>query len=163
ASTPSPASEGGMDKEERSLAAFPLTVLDRMWPETLLAGNLLIVGPPDGALFRPQEVRPRDGHPLLRHVDWSEVHVAAARRVPLTGAGPLPRRASGRGRRAGKHPDRGGLSPAGGGPGGTLPRAARRGRRPAASRAGCAGLVALARRRRAPRLPRGMVDRCPWA
>ena len=52
-------------------------------PEALPAGNALVVGPPDGALFRPQEVRTRDGHPLLRHVDWSEVHVAAARRVPL--------------------------------------------------------------------------------
>jgi Ca-activated chloride channel homolog len=62
---------------------FPLLVLDRLWPDPPPNGNVLFVGPPTGLSFRPAEIRPRTGHPLLRHVDWSEVHVAAAQRLPL--------------------------------------------------------------------------------
>jgi hypothetical protein len=64
---------------------YPLTVLDRFWPEPLPAGSVLLVGPPAGEEFRPQQVYPRGDHPLLRHVDWSEVRVAAARRLPADG------------------------------------------------------------------------------
>lgn len=65
-------------------AAYPLTVLDLYWPEALPSGNALLVGPPIGEEFRPQQIRPKTEHPLLRHVDWSEVRVAAARRLPGT-------------------------------------------------------------------------------
>jgi hypothetical protein len=44
---------------------------------------VLFVGPPVGEEFRPGGIFPRPDHPLLRHVDWSEVQVGAARRVPL--------------------------------------------------------------------------------
>ncbi|MHB8992583.1 MAG: VWA domain-containing protein [Chloroflexota bacterium] len=64
-------------------AAYPLAVLDRLWPETWPSGSALVVGPPVGDSFRPSEVWPRSEHPLLRHVDWSEVQVGEARRVPL--------------------------------------------------------------------------------
>jgi Ca-activated chloride channel family protein len=67
-------------------AAYSLTILDRFRPETLPGGSVLFVGPPAGEEFRPQQVWPRADHPLLRHVDWSEVRVAAAHRVPLDGA-----------------------------------------------------------------------------
>lgn len=64
-------------------ASYPLTLLDRVWPEMMPAGSALIVGPPAGEEFRPQQVWPRVDHPLLRHVDWTEVRVAKARRLPL--------------------------------------------------------------------------------
>ncbi len=63
---------------------YPLVVLDRYWPERLPSGSALLVGPPAGEEFRPQQVWPRLDHPLLHHVDWSEVRVAAARRLPLS-------------------------------------------------------------------------------
>lgn len=63
--------------------AYPLTIVDRVWPETLPSGNALVVGPPLGDTFRPQQVWPRPDHPLLRYVDWSDVRVGAARKLPL--------------------------------------------------------------------------------
>ncbi|HZR98616.1 MAG TPA: BatA and WFA domain-containing protein [Chloroflexota bacterium] len=63
--------------------AYPLTVLDRFWPERLPRGSALLVGPPVGEEFRPQEIWPRADHPLLRYADWSEVRVAVAHRLPL--------------------------------------------------------------------------------
>ena len=64
-------------------AVYPLTIFDRLWPETLPSGSVLLVGPPTGDAFRPRQVWPRANHPLLRHVDWSEVQIAGARRLPL--------------------------------------------------------------------------------
>jgi hypothetical protein len=65
--------------------AHAVTVFDRMWPEALPQGNSLIVGPPSGPEFVPNELWPVGNHPLLRHVDWSEVSVHGARRVSLDG------------------------------------------------------------------------------
>jgi Ca-activated chloride channel homolog len=62
---------------------YPLTVLDRFRPEDLPAGNILLVGAGGGEEFRPREVWPRENHPLLSHVDWSEVRVGAARSLQL--------------------------------------------------------------------------------
>ncbi|TAK31215.1 MAG: VWA domain-containing protein [Chloroflexota bacterium] len=64
---------------------YPMVVFDRFWPETPPASSLLLVGPPTGEEFRPGEIWPRTSHPLLRHVDWSEVQVATARKLPLDG------------------------------------------------------------------------------
>lgn len=63
--------------------AYQLTILDRIWPDNLPAGNFLIVGPPAGEQFRPGQQWTKPGHPLLRHVDWQEVRVASARKLPL--------------------------------------------------------------------------------
>ena len=63
--------------------SYPLTVLDRLWPEAMPAGSALLVGPSTGGEFRPRQVWPKADHPLLNHVDWSEVSVAKARRLPL--------------------------------------------------------------------------------
>lgn len=63
--------------------AYPLTILDRLWPQTPPRGSALLIGPPVGDAFRPGQMWPRPAHPLLRHVDWSEVQVASARRLPL--------------------------------------------------------------------------------
>ncbi len=79
----SPADWAGLTSQE---SAYPLVVLDRLWPERLPSGSALLVGPPTGEGFRPQQLWPKPDHPLLRHVDWSEVQVATARRLPL-GAG----------------------------------------------------------------------------
>jgi hypothetical protein len=65
--------------------AYPLVVLDRLWPDVFPKGAALLVGPAVGPTFRPQRVTPRSEHPLLRHVDWSEVRIGEARRVPLDG------------------------------------------------------------------------------
>jgi hypothetical protein len=62
---------------------YPLTVLDRLWPDPFPQGSALLVGPPVGEEVRPGQVWPRPDHPLLRHVDWSEVQVGTARRLPL--------------------------------------------------------------------------------
>jgi Ca-activated chloride channel homolog len=66
--------------------SYPLTVLDRLWPETLPAGSALLVGPPSGEEFQPQQMWPKADHPLLRNVDWSEVRVARARQLHLDGS-----------------------------------------------------------------------------
>ncbi|HEV8637396.1 MAG TPA: VWA domain-containing protein [Chloroflexota bacterium] len=66
-----------------SAEVYPLTVLDRLWPEARPGGNALYVGPPLGPEFRPAQLWPKSDHPLLRHVDWSEVRVGRARRVSL--------------------------------------------------------------------------------
>ena len=66
--------------------SYPLTVLDRLWPETMPAGNALLVGPPAGDEFCPQQMWPKADQPLLSHVDWSEVSVAKARGLPLDGS-----------------------------------------------------------------------------
>jgi hypothetical protein len=63
--------------------AHGVTVFDRVWPDVLPQGNSLIVGPPAGPTFVPNEAWPAGNHPLLRHVDWSEVTVQSARRVAL--------------------------------------------------------------------------------
>ena len=63
--------------------AYPLTVFDRLWPEEMPDGSVLLVGPPTGEEFHPREVWPRPQHPLLNHVDWSEVRVATVRKLPL--------------------------------------------------------------------------------
>lgn len=62
-------------------AEYPLTVLDRFSPDPPPSGNVLLVGPPSGEEYRPGQVWPNAAHPLMRHVDWSEVRVAAARKV----------------------------------------------------------------------------------
>lgn len=64
-------------------ASYPLTVLDRLRPEQSLEGSLLMIGPPGGEEFRPGEVWLEEGHPLLSHVDWSEVQIGAARRLEV--------------------------------------------------------------------------------
>ena len=64
-------------------APYPLVLLDRVWPDTLPTGSALLVGPPVGEEFHPRQQWPRADHPLLRHVDWSEVNVATAHRLPL--------------------------------------------------------------------------------
>jgi Ca-activated chloride channel family protein len=64
-------------------ASYPLTILDRTWPDNLPSGNFLLVGPPTGEEFRPGRQWTRPDHPLLRHVDWSEVSVASARKLPI--------------------------------------------------------------------------------
>ncbi len=66
-----------------SQGAYGMTVLDRMWPEALPRGNVLLVGPPVGPEFAPTEAWPVASHPLLRYVDWSDVHIRAAYRAPL--------------------------------------------------------------------------------
>lgn len=63
--------------------AYPLVVLDRLWPDPMPPGGALLVGPPVGEEFTPRQVWPKVDHPLLRHVDWSDVHVAKARRLAL--------------------------------------------------------------------------------
>ena len=67
--------------------AYPLTVLDRLWPEARPSGNALYVGPPLGAELRPTRIWPKPDHPLLREVDWSEVRIGRARPVPLESLG----------------------------------------------------------------------------
>ena len=62
---------------------YSLVIFDRVWPSALPKAHALYVGPPAGEEFRPAEIFPRPDHPLLRHVDWSEVRIGAARRVPL--------------------------------------------------------------------------------
>jgi hypothetical protein len=62
---------------------YAVTVFDGLWPEVLPRGGALIVGAPSGPEFVPNEIRPAANHPLLRHVDWSDVRVGSARRVPL--------------------------------------------------------------------------------
>ncbi|MHB1416174.1 MAG: vWA domain-containing protein [Chloroflexota bacterium] len=64
-------------------SAYPLTILDSVWPEAFPAGSSLVVGPPLAETFQPREVWPQADHPLLRHVDWSEVRVATASVLPL--------------------------------------------------------------------------------
>lgn len=76
----SPSDWPGVASQE---AAYPLTVLDRLWPERWPSGSALVVGAPVGESFRPREVWPRTDHPLLRYVDWSEVRVGEARRATL--------------------------------------------------------------------------------
>jgi hypothetical protein len=68
--------------------AYPLTVLDRFWPEARPSGNALYVGPPLGPERRPTQSWPKPDHPLLRHVDWSEVRVGEARPAPPDALGP---------------------------------------------------------------------------
>lgn len=63
--------------------AYALTVLDQLWPESPPPGNLLLVGPPVGAAFHPSQVWLRTDQPLLRDVDWSDVQIATARKLPL--------------------------------------------------------------------------------
>jgi hypothetical protein len=63
---------------------YPLTVLDRVPSLTVSRGSTLIVGPPEGDEFTPTGVWLDDAHPLLRHVDWSDVLVAKARRLTPT-------------------------------------------------------------------------------
>ncbi|HEX2034479.1 MAG TPA: BatA and WFA domain-containing protein [Chloroflexota bacterium] len=63
--------------------AYALFVLDRFWPDPLPQASALIVGPPAGPEFRPQQIWPRADHALLRHVDWSDVGIGAARRLSL--------------------------------------------------------------------------------
>ncbi len=62
---------------------YPLTIFDRIWPETMPSGSALLVGSSMGEVFRPRQVWPRSGHPLLSHVDWSVVQIASARKLPL--------------------------------------------------------------------------------
>jgi len=64
-------------------AEYPLVLFDRVWPETLPPGSALLIGPPIGEPFHPQQAWPRREHPLLSHVDWSEVQVGTARSLPL--------------------------------------------------------------------------------
>lgn len=63
--------------------AYPLTVLDRLWSDPAPKGNVLLVGPPIGATFHPSNIRLQADQPLLQHVDWTDVQIATARRLPL--------------------------------------------------------------------------------
>ncbi|BDG60847.1 vWA domain-containing protein [Caldinitratiruptor microaerophilus] len=70
--------------------AYDLTIFDRWLPPAWPPGGVLVVGPPPGSPllpvqgeFRPGQVNPRAGHPLLAHVDWRQVHVARAVSLPL--------------------------------------------------------------------------------
>jgi len=62
---------------------YAVTVFDGIWPEAPPTGAALIVGPRVGSEFSPTQVQPVTSHPLMRHVDWSEVQVARARQVAL--------------------------------------------------------------------------------
>jgi hypothetical protein len=62
-----------------------ITVFDGIWPEPEPAGSALYVRPAAGSQFTPGQMRPSADHPLLRFVDWSDVHVAAARNPGLDG------------------------------------------------------------------------------
>lgn len=75
--------------------AYDLTIFDRWLPPAWPPGGVLVVGPPRGSPllpvqgeFRPGQVSPRAGHPLLAHVDWRQVHVARAVSLPLASADP---------------------------------------------------------------------------
>lgn len=61
---------------------YPLVIYDGVWPDPWPRGSALVIGPP-GDAYRPGALRPAPGHPLLRHVDLSDVEVARARRLPL--------------------------------------------------------------------------------
>lgn len=107
---------------------FDLTIFAGWRPEAWPAGSVLVVGPPEGAgsggpgvlppavgSFLPGPLAPvpgAEGHPVLRHVDWSEVHVARAQALAL-GEGWQPLVVA---------PAAGSAAPAGGlGPGTALP------------------------------------------
>lgn len=62
--------------------AYDVVILDGTWPSTTPPhGNLLIVGPPAADSFAPARIQPTT-HPLVQHVDWSDVNIAAAARLP---------------------------------------------------------------------------------
>ena len=63
---------------------YALTVLDRVPSLTVSRGSTLIVGPSEGEEFSPTGIWLDEAHPLLRHVDWSDVLVARARRGSST-------------------------------------------------------------------------------
>jgi hypothetical protein len=69
-------------------AGFALTVFDSYLPATLPPGNLLLVNPPDsplvpisGTLEYPTVGLIEQNDPLLRYVDWSQVHIGRAAQV----------------------------------------------------------------------------------
>ncbi|MFO7173550.1 MAG: VWA domain-containing protein [Bacillota bacterium] len=79
--------------------SFDLTIFAGWLPDAWPAGSVLVVGPPEGTeaggpgalppaagSFAPGPLAPApgaEGHPVLRHVDWSEVHVARAQALAL--------------------------------------------------------------------------------
>lgn len=97
---------GGALPEGLGAEEYGLVVVDGPVTTTLPAGNLWLLAPgPGSPCGEPGEVvtptvavRGQWAHPLLRHVDWSQVHVARARQYTLpadaevlieTTAGPL--------------------------------------------------------------------------
>jgi hypothetical protein len=68
--------------------SYALVVLDRQPRDSspLPRGSALYIGTPDGDEFRPALIAPTPDHPLLRNVDWSEVRIGRARRLPASEA-----------------------------------------------------------------------------
>jgi Ca-activated chloride channel homolog len=63
--------------------SYDVVVFDGVWPTPVPRGNLLLVGHPDAPRFRPDDLSFNTSHPLLRHVDWSDVSIGTARRLTL--------------------------------------------------------------------------------
>lgn len=61
---------------------YDIVLFDGAWPEQPPRGNLLIIGPPSTESFSPGRVQSSPAHPLVRHVDWSDVNIARAARLP---------------------------------------------------------------------------------
>lgn len=61
---------------------YDVVVFDGVWPDDPPSGNVLLLGHPTATAFAPERIQPAAAHPLLRHVDWSDVNIAAAARLP---------------------------------------------------------------------------------
>jgi hypothetical protein len=69
---------------------YDVVVFDGLWPAGPAPGNMLVIGPQAKESFSPARIQPAAAHPLIRHVDWSDVNIASAARLPeLSGWQPI--------------------------------------------------------------------------
>lgn len=62
---------------------YDVVVFDGVWPSEPPDSNVLLIGHAEAERFVPERIRADPAHPLVRHVDWSDVSIRGAAELPV--------------------------------------------------------------------------------